>query len=405
MKVLFLNPIGTLGGAEQCLLDLIASLRRASPELQMEVVALEDGPLLSEASALGASTDVFHLPQPLTTLGESTTERSVDRPWLRGAHAALALGWWLPGFAALLRRKRADVLHSNGLKTHLLSALGKPRGVPLVWHVHDFLSERRLTARILPALASRAALGVAVSQAVAEDARRVLRRLRIETLLNGIRTELFAPGTAAAADLDGLAGLDPAPSGTVRVGLIATYASWKGHHLFLEAAHQVRSPGVRFYIVGGPVYSTRGSQVTEAELRDAIVRLDLTSRCGLVPFQADVARVYAALDIVIQASTRPEPFGRTVAEAMASGCVVVAFASGGVLEQVNSTTGVLVPPLDARALAHGVEELVNSPSRRDRLRSEALRFAGARLDSRRLGETLLPIYRALTSGLLTSDLR
>ena len=213
-----------------------------------------------------------------------------------------------------------------------------------------------------------------------------------------MRTELFTPGKVPPFDLDALAGLSPAPTGTVRVGLIATYASWKGHHLFLEAAHRVQSPNTRFYLVGGPVYSTFGSQVTEPELKQAISRLQLGARCGLVPFQRNVAGVYAALDIVIQASTRPEPFGRTVSEAMASGCVVVAFASGGVLEQLDGATGVLVPPLDVKLLAGAIEDLVNDPTRRQELGREAQRVASRKLDSRRLGQMLSLTYRQLTTA-------
>ena len=205
VKVLFLNPIGTLGGAEHGLLDLIASLRKAAPELNLEVLALEDGPLVSEAAALGARTDVIPLPDVLARLGESGTDPDGNGPWLRNARAAAALALWLPRFAALLRRRRPDVLHSNGLKTHLLGALAKPRESALVWHLHDFISERRLTAQMLPRLRRRAALGVAVSEAVAQDARKLLPELRIETVLNGVRTELFAPGTVPPLDLDALA--------------------------------------------------------------------------------------------------------------------------------------------------------------------------------------------------------
>jgi glycosyltransferase involved in cell wall biosynthesis len=395
VKVLFLNPIGTLGGAEQVLLDLIDSLRRASPDLETEVLTLEEGPLLQEAAALGAATDVLPLPRALATLGESGEKLEAGRLWMQNARAAPALSFWLPRFAALLRRKRGHILHSNGLKTHLLAAVARPRGVPLIWHLHDFLSDRRLTARLLPLLQRRAALSIAVSQAVANDARTVLRGHKIETVLNGIRTELFAPGKVSPVDLDALAGLRPAPANTVRVGLVATYAAWKGHKLFLEAAHQVHSASVRFYIIGGPVYSTHGSQVTETELRNTIDLLGIGDRCGLVPFQAEVARVYAALDVVVQASTRPEPFGRTVAEAMSSGCVSVAFRAGGVPEQIDGKTGILVPPWDTRLLAQEIEGLIDSPSRRHQLGTEASRFARERLDSRRLGEAIATIYASL----------
>src|SRR5262249_13053440 len=71
-------------------------------------------------------------------------------------------------------------------------------------------------------------------------------------------------GRGDGAALDRLAGLEVAPPGTARVGLVATYARWKGQEVFLQAASQVDA---RFYVVGGPVYRTRGSQFSLEELR------------------------------------------------------------------------------------------------------------------------------------------
>ena len=360
------------------------------------MLALEDGPLLSEAAALGARSDVLPLPRVLASLGESARGRDGHGLWLQTPRATVALARWLPRFAALLRSKKPDLLHSNGLKTHLLAALVKPSGAALVWHLHDFLSERRLTARLLPLLQRQASLGVAVSKAVAEDARKVLGQMRVETVLNGVRTDLFTPGRVPPIDLDALAGLTPAPTGTLRIGLVATYASWKGHHLFLEAARRVTSPTVRFYIVGGPVYSTVGSQVTLAELSESIARLRLESQCGLVPFQRNVAAVYAALDIVVQASTRREPFGRTVAEAMASGRAVVAGAAGGALEQIeHGVSGLRFTPGDPSSLSEQMGVLISAPEFRARMQDQALSRARSHLDAARLGGTMIRIYHSL----------
>jgi len=406
MRVLFLNPIGTLGGAEQSLLDLIASLRQTASEVQVGVLALEDGPLMVEAAALGASTAVLPLPGDLAKLGESRNEGEAVGGWMEWLGATRSLAWWLPRFSAQLRAQRPQIVHSNGLKTHLLSALVRPTRVPLVWHVHDFLTARAVTRKLLPLVQRRAGLGVAVSEAVASDTRGLLPRLRIETVLNGIRTALFAPGTAAPLDLDALAGPPPAAPGTLKVGLVGTYASWKGHAVFLEAARRVASKAARFYIVGGPVYSTLGSQVSEAELRTSIQTLNLEGRCGLVPFQSSVAGVYSALDIVVQASTRPEPFGRTIAEAMASRRVVVATAWGGALEQLeDGKSGLLVPPNDAEALARALQTAIDSPDLRMRLAGEALARARRDLDHGRLGPRLVPLYDELTRPLSRREMR
>lgn len=381
-----------LGGAEECLLDLIASLRASTRELDVQVLSLGDGPLLAAASALGATTDVLPLPEALATLGESGGFEG----WRRGASGALGLVGWLPRFAKVLDSKRANVLHSNGLKTHLLAALAKPAGIPLVWHFHDFLSERTLTSRVLPRLQRRASLGIAVSEAVARDARRVIRTLPLRTMLNGIRTERFAPGQIPPADLDALGRLSPSPPGTVRVGLVATYASWKGHCLFLDAVSRIDASNARFYIVGGPVYATRGSQLSEVDLRARIAQLGLEQRCALVPFQRNIASVYAGLDVVVHASIRPEPFGRTIAEGMASGRAVIAAGAGGTLEQIeHGINGLIFEPGDSIGLTKEMALLIHSPELRAKLQTAALIRARRYLDAARLGPMMAGIYSSL----------
>src|SRR5262249_6512275 len=150
---------------------------------------------------------------------------------------------------------------------HLLTHLARLRRSLVVWHIHDFLTLRPLMARALRWTCGAAQGALAISQAVAQDARHVLRRLPIAVIPNGVDTTRFAPGPCDGRRLDELAGLPPAAPDTVRVGLVATYARWKGHEVFLQAAARLAREAlpVRFYIVGGPIYQTAGSQWSEAE--------------------------------------------------------------------------------------------------------------------------------------------
>src|SRR5262249_61166040 len=111
---------------------------------------------------------------------------------------------------------------------------------------------------------------------------------------------------------------------------------WKGHAVFVEAAAVwVREPGpLRFCFVGGPIYRTHGSQWSEAELRQRAADLLAGQRLGFVGFQPDPAAVYRALDVVVHASTQPEPFGLTIAEALACARPVVVARAGGAADLV-----------------------------------------------------------------------
>jgi glycosyltransferase involved in cell wall biosynthesis len=106
--------------------------------------------------------------------------------------------------------------------------------------------------------------------------------------------------------------------------------------------------------------------------------------------------VYRGLDIVVHASTRPEPFGRTIVEAMASGRAVVAADAGASPELViPGRTGLLHRPGNADDLARQVLALVRDPVARARLGAAGYESATERFDRRRLAGELLAVYREL----------
>jgi glycosyltransferase involved in cell wall biosynthesis len=251
--------------------------------------------------------------------------------------------------------------------------------------------------------AGRRAVGVlAISQAVARDVRAVLPRCPVRLLYNAIDVERFAPGPGDGAWLDEQAGFSPAPEPVVRVGLLATYARWKGHDVFLEAVARVRREPlpvpVRFYVIGGPIYQTAGSQYSVSELRALAARWHVAEHVGLVPFQPDPVHCYRALDVAVHASTRPEPFGLTIVEAMGCGRAVVAVQAGGAAELFTPGHDALgVPPADAGALAAAVRALICDPEQRLRLGRNARQTTVSRFSTALLPPQLSDAYGSLGS--------
>ncbi len=397
MRVTYLNPVGTIGGAERVLLAGLRALPAALPGYAPTVLLLADGPLRAAAEALGARVVVVELPAALAGLGDTQLRGGRARAVLTFTHTALEAAPGLLNFPRRLRAAiaatRPQLLHTNGIKAHLLAALAGPRGVPVLWHVHDFLGERPLVGQLLRCAGRRVHGVVAVSDAVARDAARVVPEVRVETVRNGLDTDHFAPGPGV--DLDALAGLPPGPPGILRVGLVATYANWKGHGVFLEAVARV--PGVRGYVVGGPVSTTAGSQVSRGELVAQAAALGL--RVGFVPFQADPRGVYRALDVVVHASVRPEPFGLTIAEGMSCGRAVVVSAAGGAAELFAEGHDALGhPPGDVAALAAAIRRLAADGALRARLGAAARATAVGRFGLARYGRELAVAYRTVAGG-------
>lgn len=88
-------------------------------------------------------------------------------------------------------------------------------------------------------------------------------------------------------------------------------------------------------------------------------QLGVVGQLAVCAPRADVARVYAASDLVLQLSTQPEAFGRTVLEALAVGTPVAGYAHGGVGELLDALYPAgQVPPGDEAALARTVLTLL-----------------------------------------------
>jgi glycosyltransferase involved in cell wall biosynthesis len=401
MRLAFVNPTGQLGGAELSLLDLLASLRAAAPGAELHLLATADGPLIERAGALGVSCRVVPLPESVAGLGDSALRgRGKLGAALTLARRGMPAAWATRRYAGELRRGleaiRPDLIHSNGIKAHLLLRLAAPPGVPVVWHVRDFLGSRPLMARALGWASRRACGGIAISKAVGQDAGVVLPRLPVRVVYNAIDVERFSPGPGDGPSLDGQAGLAPPPECTARVGMVATYARWKGQDLFLKAiAALPRDLAARFYIIGGPIYQTKGSQYSVGELRDLAGSLGVSERVAFVPFQGDTASVYRALDVVVHASTLPEPFGRTIIEAMACGRPVCVPRAGGAAELFREgEDAVGFAPGDPEALAEAILGLIRNPARRATIGEAARASARARFSRERLGPEVLAAYRA-----------
>jgi glycosyltransferase involved in cell wall biosynthesis len=179
------------------------------------------------------------------------------------------------------------------------------------------------------------------------------------------------------------------------VGLLATMARWKGHETFLKSlALLPERTAVRGYVIGGPVYQTDGSQFAPGELRALAARLGVEDRVGFTGFVEDAASAMRALDVVVHASTEPEPFGLVIAEGMACGRAVVASNAGGASELLREGEDALAhAPGDAATLARSIERLACDPNLRLRLGREGVLTARRRFDRGRLAGELLPIYR------------
>ncbi|HKY23465.1 MAG TPA: glycosyltransferase family 4 protein [Vicinamibacterales bacterium] len=396
MRIVFLNPSGELGGAETALLEILAALRASRPSWTLSLLTSAGGPLIDRASALGISTAFLTFPSSLARLGEWGRRGSSMARLRLASQAARATAPTFAYAARLgrhLKQMNPDIVHTNGLKMHVLGVRCRPAGARVLWHLHDYPDARPLSASLLRVHAARCAMAVGNSDSVADAARRLFgSRVPVRTMYNAVDLDRFTP-EGPCLDLDALAGLPSLPVHGIKIGLVGTFARWKGHDVFLKALASLHTETpVRGYIIGAPIYRTTASQFSIEELREAAAAVN--GPVGFVGHVDDVPAALRALDIVVHASVEPEPFGLVIAEAMACGRPVVVSRAGGAAE-IAQAGAVFHTPGDTSDLATRLSELVSRPALRASLgaagRDGAVRLFGRK----RLADTLVPIYESL----------
>lgn len=325
------------GGSETALIRMIRQLTADGWECHVAI----SGParLAAEYGAAGA---VLHI-VPLERL---TTSGTAGR-WLR-----YLLRWpvSVARLAVLARRLRVDVIHSNALHSLYGWAVAALVRRPHVWHAREIVVQSSAALRLERALARRfATVAVAISQAVAAQ----LDPGNVVEVTDEPDPDDFSP--VRAGRFRASLGIGDA---VPLVGAATRIDTWKGVDVLLDAMPLLRSlvPDVEVVIAGGPVV---GKEAYFAQLASRAAALGVR----WLGARDDVPDLLADLDVYVQPSTSPEPFGLGIVEALTSGCPVVATAAGGPLEILGAappSAGRLVPMGDAPALASAIGSLLSS---------------------------------------------
>jgi glycosyltransferase involved in cell wall biosynthesis len=295
----------------------------------------------------------------------------------RVARSSVGIAASIPRLAALIRRRRIDVVdahHTAAMFVAVLAArLAGARSIVTAYHTRPWesrwmRSQGMITLRWADAI-------VTDSHARQNDiaAWSAQPRSRVAVIPNGV--EPPRP-TRPPAEVRRFLGLPADPAVKV-VGQISGIIPSKGHEVLLQAAARIleREPGVVFLFVGFP----RGQDAFQQRLRRRIEELGLTGRICMAGYPGPIGDVWSVIDIHVHASLF-DSLPNAIIEGMSLGKPAVVTAVGGIPEMVtDGETGLLVAPGDAGALEQAVTRLLRSPAEAARLGDAARRRYEARL--------------------------
>jgi glycosyltransferase involved in cell wall biosynthesis len=346
-RVLFLDHVGVLGGAELALVDVVLAYRETST-----VLLFADGPFRERLVREGIRVEVIDGNKALQGV-----RRETRWPGVRASWQAMALAMRITRLA-----RTHDFIHANSQKAFVIGCLaGALARRPVIWDLNDLLIPEHFSRTNIwfdVVLANHlAARVIANSQASAKALVAQGGRVdKVRVVYNGISSAPFdRVSDRELATVASELGLGRVPT----IGVFGRLAEWKGQHIALKALAHI--PRAHLLLVGDALF---GEQRYATALRRQASDLGVADRVHFLGFRSDVPRLMRFVDIVLHTSTAPEPFGRVIVEGMLARRPVVATRAGGVEEIIrDGETGVMVSPGDHEALAAALRQLLDDPGR------------------------------------------
>jgi len=346
--ILFCSHVVELGGAEMVLLDLLRELDREQFTPHLAVPG--DGPLAQQAAELGVELHEVPL---------------AGRSKLGKAWAAFRCRGPLRTLAA---RLDAHVLVANSMIAGYAAAMARRPGLACVWHLHT-VTRSRIAQRAL----SNADFVIAPSQAGLDEAQ-VQNGVLIP---NGVPVRFF--DATSEGDLRAQHGI---PEGAPLLGILGRLDPHKGHDELLRSlAEDLGLPQApHLVIAGGELFADAHARLGGygEHLRREVARLGLDQRVHWLGEVGDTAPLLGQLDLLAVPSTAAESAPRTIAEAQAAGCPVVASAVGGIPAMLQQGEAGLLAGTGASVSLHaGLQRALSDEEWRAKAVHTARQYADA----------------------------
>lgn len=189
------------------------------------------------------------------------------------------------------------------------------------------------------------------------------------------------------------------PASTVLVAMLGMLVGWKGQQVFIDAVRQMpkTAKNVVYLVIGG--LPARGDENYEKALHEQVRNAGLSESIIFLGRRDDIPAILPELNVIVSASTEPEPLGLVMLEAMASGAIFIAPAFGAAIEVVkDGWNGFLFEPKSSSSLASKLTLALNMQGTEQQLKKNAQSSVVERFSTLTCAKATEAIYRTLSQG-------
>jgi glycosyltransferase involved in cell wall biosynthesis len=338
LTILQVLPRLDTGGAERVVIEIAEAVRKSG---HIALIACEPGGALTNA-ALRSGAEIIPLPL--------------------GAKSPLALRRNARTLEVLIRERGVALVHAHSRAPGWVGYWATQRSkTPFVTTYHGAYSENSPLKRRYNAVMAQGDRVIAVSEFIKEliIARYRTPEQKLRLIPGGVDPVKFDPAGVLgdrAARLAAEWRIEPSEPTILLPGRLT---AWKGQKVLINALARLRHRDAVVILAG----DDQGRRNYSANLVALAQSLGVADRVRLAGHTEDMPAAMMLADIVVNASTDPEAFGRTIIEAQAMGRMVIAADHGGARETILAgETGLLFPPGDAAALAEAIDAALDMPA-------------------------------------------
>jgi len=333
---LIAHPGAELYGSDRVMLETLGAL--VERDWRVVLAVPSDGPLVPEATALGAEVITVDVP---------VLRKAVLRPTALPGFLSGSIGA-VRRIDELLRRLCPDVVYVSTLTIPLWIQRAHARRIPVLCHVHESAGQapsffqQAITWPLL--LADRVVANSTFSLGSLTAVVPSLKR-RATVVYNGVGGPASVrPPRSELAD-------------AVHIAYIGRLSPRKGVDVALDAAGILAASGIAVRVdLVGDVFP--GYEWYREDLRAQARRLGLEDRVRFHGFRSAVWDTLAEADVAVVPSRLEETFGNTAVEAVLAARPVAVSAIGGLAEAIDGfASAIPVEPGDPVQLAEALHRI------------------------------------------------
>jgi len=259
----------------------------------------------------------------------------------------------------LIKKNNIDLIYCNGTVAKIIGAfIGLFNWCPVIWHVRNIQLKTPMIITInllsmLPVVKRIICVSIPTKNQFKYAGHKTV------VINNGIDIEQYNPDVIEPI----LRREYKINKDTIIIGTTGRIVQRKKYEYLIDIAKLIRThqpeimDKLKFIIIGNTPYYFRVNQLEK--LKDDVSKNNLNENFIFTGYKSDVKLYVADFDIFILTSDYPDPFPRSVIEAMALSKPIVGYSIGGITESViNGENGMLCENHDLHEMYKAVIKLI-----------------------------------------------